>query len=314
MSAPPPSPPLVSVVMNCYNGERYVRAALDSVYAQTRPDWEIVFWDNASTDRTPELVRGYDARLRYWRAPRNTLLGAARNAALERCSGEFIAFLDCDDLWLPQKLERQLPLFEDPEVGLVYSNCLLFNERGDERLQFRPGESPGAGRCFDALLARYWLAIPTVILRRSALGPRSEWVDESYSVSEEADLFLRIAYRWKLALVDAPLAKYRVHAASDTWNKSALFLKELCTTVDRLRREIPDFEQRHGAAARRALDWAHYSQAVLQWQTGNGARAREGIRALSTRRAKHLALWVLSFAPFGLFRPLLRRMGRVFPQ
>jgi len=85
--------PKISVIMNCYNGARFVKEAIDSVYAQTFKDWEIVFWDNASTDGTAEIARSYDSRLRYFRAERNTPLGRARNLAMERATGDWIAFV-----------------------------------------------------------------------------------------------------------------------------------------------------------------------------------------------------------------------------
>ena len=107
--------PLVSIIMNCWNCEKYLREALDSVYAQTYPHWEIIFWDNASTDQSGEMARSYDHRLRYFKGEVTIPLGAARNKALEQAKGEFIAFLDCDDAWLPEKLEKQIPLFADPQ-------------------------------------------------------------------------------------------------------------------------------------------------------------------------------------------------------
>jgi len=97
--------PKVSVIMNCYNGEKYLKEAIDSVYAQTYPDWEIVFWNNASTDRSAEIARGYDMRLRYFEEEEKIPLGAARNRALEQTRCNFVAFLDWDDLCMPGKLD-----------------------------------------------------------------------------------------------------------------------------------------------------------------------------------------------------------------
>ena len=115
--------PVVSVVINCYNGEKYLQQAIDSVLAQSYEDWEVIFWDNRSTDRSAEIVLGYrDTRFRYFHAPRHTPLYEARNYAIERARGDLIAFLDVDDWWFPSKLERQVPLFVDPLVGIVCSN------------------------------------------------------------------------------------------------------------------------------------------------------------------------------------------------
>ena len=109
--------PKVSVVMNCFNSERYLREAIDSVFAQTYSDWEIVFWDNASTDNSARIAKSYGPRLKYYRGDENVSLGEARNYALGKARGEYIAFLDCDDLWAPDKLQKQIPLFNDLKVG-----------------------------------------------------------------------------------------------------------------------------------------------------------------------------------------------------
>ena len=104
---------LVSVIINCFNGEKYLRQALDSVIAQTYKNWEIIFWDNQSTDKSAEIFKSYkDKRLKYNLASSHTkILYKARNFALKKTNGDFISFLDVDDLWLPEKLEKQLFFF-----------------------------------------------------------------------------------------------------------------------------------------------------------------------------------------------------------
>ena len=105
--------PIVSVVMNCLNCEDYVGEAIESVYAQTFMDWEIIFWDNNSIDKSAKIAKSFDSRLKYYKSNSTDLLGQARNKALNCCTGKYIAFLDCDDLWLPKKLEKQIPIFEN---------------------------------------------------------------------------------------------------------------------------------------------------------------------------------------------------------
>ena len=111
------STPLVSVIVNCFNGEKYLEAAINSVLQQTYENWELIFWDNQSTDRSAEIFLQYnDQRLKYFRADSHTLLYAARNSAIANSSGELIAFLDVDDWWAADKLERQVPQFENDNV------------------------------------------------------------------------------------------------------------------------------------------------------------------------------------------------------
>src|SRR4030067_1280023 len=100
--------PLVSVIMNCYNSEKYLREAIDSVLAQTYQNWEIIFWDNQSTDKSAAIFKSYaDPRFCYFLAPEHTTLGQARNLAVEQAHGAWVAFLDCGDILFPRKLAQQ---------------------------------------------------------------------------------------------------------------------------------------------------------------------------------------------------------------
>ena len=92
--------PLVSVIINCFNGEKYLSEAINSVLLQTYKNWELIFWDNQSSDRSAEIALSYDdPRIKYFYASKHTLLYEARNQAIEKSKGEFIAFLDVDDWW-----------------------------------------------------------------------------------------------------------------------------------------------------------------------------------------------------------------------
>lgn len=305
--------PLVSVVINCYNGDRYLREAIDSVYAQTRQDWEIVFFDNASTDTSGEIASSYDSRLRYFRSSATLPLGAARNAALERCRGKFVAFLDSDDLWHPQKLEKQIPLFTDSEIGLVFSNNILFTTDGAQRLNFRSRKDYAVGRCFGRLLRSYFLAIPTVIVRREALKELEEWFDPNFSVCEEVDLFLRVAYHWKMAMCEESLAAYRVHAESETWCKSEKFLAESLLIVDKFGALFPDFDRRYQKEARGMLDRAYWGHAVFCWKIGQIAKAQRAVFAISRAGAKTWLFLFLAFVPYRWVRPIMNRLGWALP-
>jgi glycosyltransferase involved in cell wall biosynthesis len=107
--------------MNCYNGETFLHESIKSVLSQTYENWELIFWDNRSEDKSAEIFKSFnDKRFKYYYASKHTLVSEARNEAIKRSSGEFIAFLDTDDLWEKDKLQLQIPLFEDPKVGVVY--------------------------------------------------------------------------------------------------------------------------------------------------------------------------------------------------
>ena len=260
---------LVSVIMNGHNAASYLRLAIGSVLAQTYPHWEIVFWDNRSRDETAAIVREYsEPRLRYFLAPSFTPLGEARNRAIREAQGEFIAFLDCDDIWLPEKLERQLPLFDDPEVGLVYSDTIFFNGRGDEKRAYG-GILPGRGSCFRQLLGRYFLSMETVVLRRTALESQVDWFDPRFNMIEEADLFRRIAHDWKIDGIAEALARWRTHASSWTFKHIDLFRKETVLMLERYRRLYPGFNEDYADEISVLMDVVALTEARDAWLKGN---------------------------------------------
>ena len=127
--------PAVTVIVNLYNGRATVAETIESVLAQTMRDWELLVWDDASSDGGGVVVTSCaDPRIRYFRSDAQVPLGRARQAAIDLARGEWVAFLDHDDVWLPQKLERQLDLAEArPEVALVYGRTVRFYPNGRER-------------------------------------------------------------------------------------------------------------------------------------------------------------------------------------
>jgi len=221
------SQPLVSVIMNCYNGEKYLRHAIESVFAQTYTNWEIIFWDNQSTDKSAEIVRSFESRrLKYFYAPKHTLLYEARNHAIEQASGEFIAFLDVDDWWLPTKLEKQIPLFSDPQVGLACGIYWIDNERKNKRRRSHKRPVP-TGWVLNDLLKSYFIGMPTLVVRRSALASLDHACDPRYHMIGDFDLVVRLLIKWKVDCVQEPIACYRIHGNNESAKQRRLQIEEL---------------------------------------------------------------------------------------
>lgn len=114
--------PLVSILVNCYNSEAFLQEAIDSIYAQTYQNFQILLVDNCSTDQTPIIAKNYDSRLVYIKTERLIPLYAARNIGLRHMKGDYLAFLDSDDVWLSNKLEKQLILASNKSIGFIYTN------------------------------------------------------------------------------------------------------------------------------------------------------------------------------------------------
>jgi len=125
---------LVSVITPCYNTERFISQCIESVIRQTYNNWEMIIVDDCSKDKSAEIIKQYckkDSRIKYYKTEKPSGSPAMpRNIAIKRAKGRFIAFLDADDIWLEDKLEKQLPFFEQENVAVVFSGYEKMNEEG----------------------------------------------------------------------------------------------------------------------------------------------------------------------------------------
>jgi glycosyltransferase involved in cell wall biosynthesis len=237
--------PRVSVIMNGYNSARFLREAIDSVFAQTYSDWEIVFWDNQSTDGSAKIFRSYDdARCRYFCAPIHTALGQARNLAIAQARGQWCAFLDCDDLWLPGKLSRQMAIIdsEGPSLGLVYGHMRILINEGEGDSPWRQSMEKYAARAwiprlpegdiFDELLKSDFIPMPSAMVLRQAFIAVNG-IDPSFRSAEDFDLFVKIARSYRARAVQEVICLYRVHGANLTPQLSEVSFQEQVSVVSR---------------------------------------------------------------------------------
>jgi len=306
--------PLVSIIMNCYNGEAYLQEAIDSVLKQTYRNWELVFWDNQSTDGSSEIVHSYsDARIVYHLSESFTALGEARNRAIKKSSGEFIAFLDCDDLWMPEKLKFQIPLFDVAEVGLVICDTFFFDESGMQK-QLYTKKKPPVGMVFKELLGEYFVSLETAIIRREALDSLDDWFDPRFNAIEEYDLFVRLSYQWHLAYVDHVLAKWRVHNNSWTWSHSRLFPEERRLMLKKLEQVIPAFHQVYAKEIYLIERTSAFEEAQLVWKNRGNREARKILAPYKTSGVKWLAVYCMAWFPYSWFQMINHLKGAVRPE
>jgi len=304
--------PTVSINLCCYNSEKYLRETLESVVEQTYKDWELVIINDGSSDSTESIISEY-IRHGYpiiYHCQENKGLGASRNEALKLSSGEYIAFLDHDDIWLPGKLEKQIPLFNNPKIGLVFSDVFSFNMKGDVRRLYQ-NIMPARGRVFKELLRNYFLFIPTVIVRKKALHSLSEWFDERLTINEEADLFIRLAYNWEVDFINEPLAKWRVHSESLTWSKKELFPQETEIMLNKYLSSIPNFQSEFKEEAKLLRMKILKQRALLEWENGRVLLLREMLQPYIKEDAKFLLLYLFSYMPFKFFNALFHKYKKI---
>ena len=207
-------PPQVSVNLCCYNGEKYLEETLQSIFLQTYKDWELVVVNDGSTDSTERIIKSHMAAGKpiVYHYQVNAGLGSARNKALQLSSGSYIALIDQDDIWLPEKLEKQVRTFEvDRSLGLVYADTYYIDQDGKELGTAFKRSPPPEGDPFVGLLTRRnFMPCLTVLIRREA-AQDVRGFNETLKYVEDYDLFLRIALKYKVSCIREPLAKYRIH-------------------------------------------------------------------------------------------------------
>jgi len=215
------SPPQVSVVIPTYNRARYVGDAIESALSQTAPSVEVIVVDDGSTDETRAVAARYAPEARYFWQP-NAERGAARNQGLRLARGAFVAFLDSDDVWAPDKLERDLALFRRrPEVGFVYSDIQLVD--ADLRLLRRVRRRGDEGWVTGRLLLRNFVSVGAHLARTGAMRDAGGFREErELAGSEDWETWVRLSTCVPFAYLPVATARIRVHSGNSLNHAAAM--------------------------------------------------------------------------------------------
>lgn len=202
----PASQVMISVVMPAYNSARTLKRAVDSVFSQGRFDLELIVVDDGSSDETPAILESYGPKVRAL-AQENQGVSAARNAAISAAQGEFVAFLDADDEWLPGKLERQLRAFEEhPQAGLVATGACIVDPAGNV---LDAATLDARGRLLERMLFANLVVTSSVLVRRACLqGLPALFRVELTSFAEDWELWIRLAARHEFVILPERLVRY----------------------------------------------------------------------------------------------------------
>lgn len=214
----------VSIIMNCRNGAKTLFEAINSVISQTYTNWEIIFFDNNSMDKSIDIANSFkDKRIKIFKNKKSMNLGISRFFALKKATGEYICFLDTDDIWLPQKLMHQLKLFKKKDVGIVYSNSIFFNDKSSIILYKKRQTS---GYIFRNLLNKYHISFDTVIFKKCFMDNHHIEIDKNFNVIHDLDLILRLSKKCKTIYCPKILSKWRMNEVGDSFNKKKIIIEE----------------------------------------------------------------------------------------
>jgi glycosyltransferase involved in cell wall biosynthesis len=289
--------PLVSVVVPVYNGERYLRQALESALGQTYRSLEIVVVDDGSTDGSPQLIASFGSRLRSLRQA-NGGVALARNSGIRAAHGELIAFLDQDDWWMPEKIEKQVALFlADERLGLAHTAILQYSDSAAAFVEpvYLTHRSPQLqGDCFEELLLGNAIFNSSTMIRKNVLQ-KSGTFDPGIpgNTVQDYDLWLRIARHFPFAYLPQQLTALRLHDGQGTLNRLAMLGDELRL----LERIVSERQLRDSPALRARFAELLDELGVAHLDNRAHRLARQCfIRALRTRWSARMA--VLSAASF----------------
>ncbi|MDP3791575.1 MAG: glycosyltransferase [Candidatus Omnitrophota bacterium] len=291
--------PLVSVIMNCRNGEEYLREALGSIYAQSYTDWEIIFWDNASTDGSAGIAKSYGPKLRYFKSDQCFVLGKARNLAMAEARGQYLAFLDCDDKWLPRTLEKQVGALNNrSDIDFVYGNYFrLIMPKTGNLIPALSGQQP-EGNVFGSFLYNYPVALQTAMLRMSAVKRLDEKFDEKLGLSEEFDFFMRILLKLQALYIDEPLAIYRIHGDMSSKKLHHMHPMEMRYILNKLKKIDDSIELKYASEIRYYEAKLAYWQAKVHVEKHDPKSARSELAPYRFAASVFFVLYILTYLPY----------------
>ncbi len=205
--------PRVSVIIPTHNRAHLLNRAVQSVLDQTYQDFEIIITDDASTDNTEELVKGFnDGRIQYYRHEKNQGGSAARNTSMKHASGEYFAFLDSDDEWFPDKLEKQLTAFEKGEnkLGVVYTDFDYKSELAKTKY---------SGNISQSILVVNFVGTTSTPLVKKECFDKTGFFDAALPCGQDWDMWIRLAQHYEFYFIDEVLVRYYLQPASITMSK-----------------------------------------------------------------------------------------------
>ena len=302
---------LVSVVIPVFNGAAFVPTAIDHVLAQTYRPLQIVVVDDGSTDNTSEVLTRYGDQIELVRQ-KNRGVGHARNTGIAASQGEYVAFLDQDDWWRPDKIARQVTSFEcDPALGLVHTGVAYFDQRSQDYTRpLNPLARPELlqGECFRQLLAENHIRNSSVMVRRGLLTQVGV-CDQAISGNtvQDYDLWLRLSRVSRFAYLPEQLTVIRLHEQQGTWDRRQM-LSEEAHLLERVRYREPSISRE----LRGRMSSVYDALGVAHLDAGEAHAARRAFaRSLGERfTARGAALYLATWLPNSA-REMLRQTRRV---
>jgi glycosyltransferase involved in cell wall biosynthesis len=292
--------PFISIIINCLNGEEYLRDAIDSIYSQTYTNWEIIFWDNASTDKSAEIAKSYGKKLRYFLSGSVDTLYKARNKSILEAHGEYLAFLDCDDVWTSKKLEKIVFLMSLKPDGAAYASNFryLYNNKPGKSFYSECDDSL-LEPSFSHLISNYNIAISSVVLSKD-LFDRNSGFDSNFECTGDKELLVRLALKNNIYITREVLTLIRIHDHNLTNLSFEKFPNENYMLLKKLMQQNSWIFDNNEELLLEAIKKPLFQKSIMLWRSGNNSDSRKLILSLLPS-IKHLMFLIVTLLPSRLY-------------
>lgn len=278
--------PKVSVIIPVYNCEKFIRDAIQSVVEQTYPNLEIIVADDGSVDNTKNQVINYFPSVSYY-YQKNKGVAAARNLGLQKSTGEYIAFLDSDDVWLPDKISKQMEQIDNnPEIKIVHTNIKVKSD-GQIRDSAYPSDHQ-EGRMFENLLLQTGSVVCSTFLVKKECIEKVGNFDEELRTAEDVHLFLRLAYYYDFYYINEALVIKNHHGSNLTDLNNIYFGSGTLSSLEKIEQLFPEYSRGKSEIMRRAFYLRARLRASAYLQKGDYKNGFQFlIKALNYQKTLH---------------------------
>ena len=287
--------PFVSVIMNCYNGDKYLREAIDSVYAQSYEDWEIIIFDNGSIDNTAKIANSYDSKLKYHYYEKKVTLAEARQMAFDYSKGEWLAILDQDDLWYPEKLMTQINAIKNSAYILCYTGIQDIEANGKIIRECFPKYK--SGDMLENQLFQWEINNVTALIRKDAMQKYNIFFEKNITSGEAYNLYMRLMAKGQVCTIPTILGAWRIYPGTGTERTIKNWSKERLFTLNQIKKENPGIEKLYPKAFQEAYARSIYFRVVYFMKTKNYNRAKTQMKTISTLSKKYFILYLCVHIP-----------------
>ncbi len=232
---------LISIIINFHNGEKYLENSLKSVLKQDYKNFELILWDNASTDNSKKIIDNFkDKRIKYFQNSIKDNLYKARNKAISQSKGDLIAFLDCDDWWEKDYLSSREIFFKNKNFDFYYCNTNLYFEK-KRKIKLYKNFSLPSGKIYSFLSKDYFIIISGVIFRKELFQKFGKF-NENYNIIGDFDFLMKISSICNAHAISLPLINYRIHDENFSKLNTEIFYKEYKTWFEENKKIKKNFD------------------------------------------------------------------------